>query len=236
MKERLQKVLARAGYGSRRVCEELIRSGRVKMNGEIAQLGDRADLAHDNVLVDGKTIEDAEGLVYILLNKPRGYLSSTRSQGRNPTVLRLVPTDTRIYPVGRLDLHSEGLLLMTNDGNLTNRLTHPRYEHEKEYRVLLNRKPDKEQLQQWRRGVVLPDGYKTKPLRIKDSSSSRDGFWINIIMTEGRKRQIRETADILGLGVLRLIRIRLASLHLGDLPVGEWRWLGQAEIERLERL
>lgn len=234
MKERLQKVMARAGYGSRRSCEDLIRSGRVRINGDVAQLGDRVDLTVDSVMVDGQTLGEAEKLVYILLNKPMGYLSSTKPQGGNPTVLDLVSSDKRIYPVGRLDLDSEGLLLMTNDGSLTNKLTHPRYEHEKEYRVLLDRKPNQSQLRQWRQGVTLEDGYQTKPVRIDEANDSSEGFWINIIMTEGRKRQIRETAAQLGLNVQRLIRIRLATLLLDDLPVGEWRMLGKSELEQLK--
>lgn len=234
MKVRLQKVLARAGYGSRRACEDLIRSGRVRINGDIAQLGAQVDMATDAVLVDGHSIGDAEKLVYILLNKPSGYLSSTRPQGGNPTVLDLVPIDKRIYPVGRLDLDSEGLILMTNDGILTDKLTHPRYEHEKEYRVLLDQEPNPNQLRQWRQGVTLADGYRTQPVRVSGPIRSGEGFWINIIMTEGRKRQIRETAAQFGLNVLRLIRIRLATLRLGDLPMGKWRMLDHAEIRQLK--
>jgi 23S rRNA pseudouridine2605 synthase len=236
MKERLQKAMARAGYGSRRTCEELIRSGRVLVNDTVSQLGDKVDLAKDMVIIDGRKMTDPETLVYFILNKPTGYLSSTRSQGGNPTVLDLVSSDSRIYPVGRLDMESEGLLLLTNDGELTNVLTHPRFAHQKEYRVLLDQKPNTDQLKQWKQGVLLQDGYRTKPVKINLEGDSEDGCWVRIVMTEGRKRQIRETAGALGLNVVRLVRVRMANLELGDLPIGKWRRLEQAEIEALQRM
>jgi 23S rRNA pseudouridine2605 synthase len=166
-----------------------------------------------------------------MLNKPAGVLSSLRSQGSKPTVRDLVKSEERLYPVGRLDLKSEGLLLLTNDGELTNHLTHPRYEHEKEYRVLLNRRPDKSQLDAWRRGVLLPDGSKALPTQcwLENDQTA----WLRVVMRQGRKRQIRETARVLGLFVRKLIRVRIGALKLGELKPGQYREISMAEIQRL---
>jgi 23S rRNA pseudouridine2605 synthase len=235
MKERLQKVMARRGYGSRRTCEDMIRAGRVLVNGAKPSLGDKVDPARDEVMVDGRQMDAKEELLYVLLNKPPGYLSSTRSQGGLPTVLDLVSTDKRIYPVGRLDLESEGLLLLTNDGPLTQRLTHPRYKHEKEYLVLVDQLPSQDQLDHWSRGVILPDGYRTKPARVAIGGEADGGYEIKIVMTEGRKRQIREIASTFGLHVQRLVRVRMANLQLGELPTGKWRQLARNELESLKR-
>lgn len=236
MKDRLQKVLSRAGYGSRRKCERLIAAGRVSLNGQIASLGDRADGGVDEIRVDGQRIGEAVESRYVLLNKPRGVLSSLRSQGGHRIVRELVSLPGHLYPVGRLDLNSEGLLLMTNDGDLANRLTHPRYEHEKEYRVLVDRPPNERQLAMWREGVVLLDGQETLPARVELEGDGSDGAWLRVVMREGKNRQIREVADLLGLGVGRLIRVRMASLTLGDLSPGDWRELGAEELERLRRV
>ena len=233
--ERLQKILANAGIGSRRSCEALIADGRVSVNGIRATLGDKADPQRDKIRLDGELIQPKEAVVYILLNKPPGILSSVKSQGNLKTVLQLVQVKERVYPVGRLDVQSEGFLLLTNDGALTNRLTHPRYQHEKEYRVQVNRKPDREQLETWRRGVVLRDGIKTKPAQVWIEKITKQGTWLGVVLTEGRKRQIRETAQAVGLHVVRLIRIRMGSLELGDLPLGAWRYLTPQELTRLEQ-
>jgi 23S rRNA pseudouridine2605 synthase len=139
-----------------------------------------------------------------------------------------------LYPVGRLDFDSEGLILMTNDGDLTNRLTHPRYGHQKEYRVLLARRPDEEQLSTWRRGVVLDDGYKTAPADVRFEATSGKGAWIRIVMGEGRKRQIREIGKLLGLPVVRIIRVRIGSLRLGSLKPRQWRHLTSDEVQALK--
>jgi 23S rRNA pseudouridine2605 synthase len=142
MEERLQKILARAGYGSRRSCEELISAGRVRVNGHSVGLGDKADAAKDKITLDGRPVTQAETLVYVALYKPRGVISTVSDPELRPAVRDLVPVAGTLYPVGRLDFDSEGLVLMTNDGELTNKLTHPRYEHEKEYRVLVAKQPD----------------------------------------------------------------------------------------------
>lgn len=234
MKERLQKILARAGYGSRRRCEELIAAGRVRVNDHLATLGEKADITADRITVDGTPIATPERLTYILLYKPRGVLSTVSSSDRRPTVRELVPSSTRLYPVGRLDLDSEGLMLLTNDGELANRLTHPRYEHEKEYRVLVARQPDEKQLEAWQNGVVLADGYRTQPAKVIVESKFGKGAWLRVTLREGRKRQIREMGIQTGLPVVRIIRVRIASLHLGNLKPGQWRELSEAEIKALK--
>jgi len=234
--ERLQKILAQAGYGSRRACEDFISAGRVRVNGKIAELGQKADPAVDKIMVDGKLIAAAEALVYVALHKPRNVLSTVEAEvgdGRR-TVRDLVDVPDHIYPVGRLDYESEGLVLMTNDGDLTNRLTHPRYGHEKEYRVLLAKRPDYEQIETWRRGVVLEDGYKTAPVEVRFEEMQGKGAWVRVIMKEGRKRQIRETCKQLALPVVRIVRIRIGTLRLANLKPRQWRYLTSSEVNELK--
>ncbi len=233
MQERLQKILAQAGYGSRRACEEFIITGRVSVNGKAAVLGQKADPAVDTVTLDGKALAKREALVYIALYKPRNVLSAAEGQDDRKTVRDLIPVEGHLYPVGRLDFDSEGLILMTNDGELTNKLTHPRYGHEKEYRVLLARRPDSEQLAAWRRGVVLTDGDRTQPAFVNFLSASGKGAWIRVVMGEGKKRQIREVGKLLGLPVVRIIRTRIGTLKLGDLKPREWRHLTGDEVNAL---
>jgi 23S rRNA pseudouridine2605 synthase len=233
MSERLQKVLANAGVASRRASEDLIRQGRVTVNGKRAEIGMKVNPAEVDIRVDGLKVSAPEEKIYILLNKPKGVLSSTKSQGGLPTVLDQVQVKERVYPVGRLDADSEGLILLTNDGNVAHLLTHPRFEHEKEYRVQLDRRPDDDQLEAWRHGVVLVDGFRTKKARIWSEKSIPGGEWIRVILEEGHKRQIRETARALGLRVKRIIRTRMHTIDLGDLKTGEWRVLSNAEVELL---
>lgn len=236
MKERLQKILASAGYGSRRACEEIIMAGRVRVNGVVASLGDKADPLQDRIQVDTKTIARQEQLIYIALYKPRGIVSAVSSQDQRRTVTNLVDIPERVYPVGRLDVDSEGLILLTNDGELTNRLTHPRYNHEKEYKVLVARRPDSEQIETWRRGVVLEDGYRTAPANVQFLAPSGKGAWLRVIMHEGKKRQIREIGSKIGLPVVKIIRIRIGSLKLGELKPRQWRRLSENEVKELRRL
>lgn len=236
MPERLQKILAQSGYGSRRACEDFISAGRVRVNGKIAELGQKADPAIDTITVDGKPIATAEALVYIALHKPRNVLSTVEAEmddGRR-TVRDLVDAPGHIHPVGRLDFESEGLVLMTNDGDLTNRLTHPRYGHEKEYRVLLAKRPDQEQLEAWRRGVILEDGYKTAPVDVRFEESQGKGAWVRVIMKEGRKRQIRESCRQLALPVVRIVRTRIGTLRLSNLKPRQWRYLTTDEVDELK--
>jgi len=235
--ERVQKILAQAGYGSRRSCEKMIEHGRVSVNGQIVKLGQKADPRKDRITVGGKAIPAAEANIYIALNKPRMVLSTVEAEpGDNrETVRDLIDIPGRLYPVGRLDFDSEGLVLMTNDGDLANKLTHPRYEHEKEYKVLLARRPDDKQLQAWSRGVVLEDGYKTKPAKVTFSSVKGKGAWVRVIMSEGRKRQIREIGFQLGLPVVRILRVRIGTLQLEKLKPRQWRYLTASEVSKLKR-
>jgi len=232
--ERLQKLLAAAGHGSRRACEDFIIAGRVRVNGKRAQLGDKADPTVDTITLDGDPIA-AKVLTYIALNKPRGVISSLEGES---TVRDLVPVPGRLYPVGRLDVMGEGLILLTNDGELTNRLTHPRYGHEKEYRVLVLGDPDRESLQVWRRGVTLEDEdgstEHTAPAKVEVESRAGDGAWLNVVMREGKKHQIRRVGETLGLPVARIIRMRIGTLRLGKLKPGEWRYLTTAEVKALQ--
>lgn len=240
MEERLQKILAQAGHGSRRACEDLILQGRVFVNGRRAELGQKADLARDTVTLDGEPLAQPEKPTYILLHKPRGVVSSREAQGDRQTVVDLVPHRLRLYPVGRLDLDSEGLILLTNDGDLANHLTHPRYNVDKEYEVLVKGEPDAERLNAWRRGVVLEDRetgkrVRTRPADVRREGPARGGTWLRVIMREGRKHEIRDIGATLGLPVERLIRVRLGALTLGKLRAGEWRELTPAEVRALKQ-
>jgi 23S rRNA pseudouridine2605 synthase len=234
--ERLQKILSHAGYGSRRACEDFITAGRVRVNGQIAELGQKADPVVDKITVDGKPIAAAEALTYIALYKPRNVLSTVEKEKNDDrrTVRELVEAPGHLYPVGRLDYESEGLILMTNDGDLANQLTHPRYGHAKEYRVLLAKRPDHEQVEAWKRGVILEDGYKTQPVEVWFETSQGKGAWVRVIMGEGRKRQIRETCQQLGLPVVRIIRVRIGTLRLGNLKPRQWRHLYADEVDALK--
>ena len=235
--ERLQKILAQAGYGSRRACEDFISAGRVRVNGQLAELGAKADSRVDKITVDGKPIAAAEQLTYIALYKPRNVLSTVEKEKGDDrrTVRELVEESGHLYPVGRLDFESEGLVIMTNDGELTNRLTHPRFGHTKEYKVLVARRPDRDQIETWKRGVVLEDGYKTAPADVRYEHAQGKGAWVRVIMGEGRKRQIREVCQQLGLPIVKLIRIRIGTLRLGTLKPRQWRHLTTKEIEELKQ-
>ncbi|GAB4524305.1 MAG: hypothetical protein Fur0018_07780 [Anaerolineales bacterium] len=238
MEERLQKLLSRAGLGSRRACDDLISQGRVLVNGKPAVPGQKADPQHDRISVDGREIDiqDTEK-VYIALYKPRRVISTTSDTDDRRTVRDLVPLPGHLYPVGRLDYDSEGLILLTNDGELTNKLTHPRYEHEKEYLVLVGRSPDEEQLATLQRGVVLEDGYRTAPAKVFTGENiPGTGTWLTIVLTEGRKHQIRDMCARVGLPVLRLKRVRIGSLTLGRMKPKEWRYLSAREVKELQAL
>jgi len=237
MPERLQKILAQAGYGSRRSCEDFLTAGRVRVNGKIASLGQKADPAVDKITVDGKSIASAEKLIYIALYKPRYVLSTVEKERGDDrqTVRELVDLSGQLHPVGRLDYESEGLVLLTNDGDLTNRLTHPRFGHTKEYKVLIAQRPDKAQLEAWQRGVVLEDGYKTAPAEVRFDSAQGKGGWVRVVMGEGRKRQIREICKQIGLPIVKLVRTRIGSLRLGTLKPRQWRYLTAKEIEDLKK-
>lgn len=234
--ERVQKILAQAGFGSRRACEKFIEAGRVKVNGKVISLGDKADPAIDDILLDQQPVKVKTQLRYVALNKPRSVLSTTSAGGaeKRPKVTDLVPGGDDLHLVGRLDRDSEGLMLLTNDGELTNLLTHPRFGHEKEYHVLVARSPDTEQLAAWRRGVVLEDGTRTRAAEVHIMRRKGQGAWLRVVMKEGKKRQIREVAGLLGMPVVSLLRVRIASLELGNLKSGQWRDLTPEEVAKLK--
>jgi pseudouridine synthase len=232
MDERLQKTLARAGFGSRRACEELIRQGRVRVGGQVAQLGQKADPERDVITVDGNPVRPPRAHTYLAVNKPRGVLSVTADDRGRRTVRDLVPLPGHLFSVGRLDLWSEGLVLLTDDGELANRLAHPRYEHPKEYAVSVQGHPSSETLDHWRQGIVL-DERRTAPAKVSVLSRERDSTLLRVVLREGRKRQIRRVAKLLGHPVRRLIRVRIGPVHLGDLPPGRWRRLTAAEVDAL---
>ena len=238
--ERLQKLMARAGVASRRKCEELIEAGRVTVNGSVVtRLGTRVDPERDEVRVDGRPVrvgsteaDTSGGHAYVLLNKPAGVISAMSDRRGRKALGDLVPIPTRLYPVGRLDYDSEGLILLTNDGELANLLTHPRYEHKKEYRVVLTGQLTDEALDRWRRGVMLDDR-PTTPAQVEVMDRSEDRTVLRVVMHEGRKRQIRRVADLLGYPVRELVRVRIGPLKLGGLAAGQWRYLTEREIEHL---
>ncbi|MFQ5407369.1 MAG: pseudouridine synthase [Anaerolineales bacterium] len=232
--QRIQKILARAGFASRRASERLIADGRVRVNGKIAQLGERADPDIDHITLDGEPVH-ADAPIYVILNKPRGVISSLKPQGDRRTVRDLVNIAGRIYPVGRLDLDSEGLILMTNDGDAAQQLTHPRHGHEREYEVLIGGHPNAEALEIWRKGVVLDDGQRTAPAGVTVTGKGAAGTHLRFVLREGRKRQIRRMAEALGFRVKRLKRVRFGPLRLGQLAPGEWRPLTPDEVRRLKQ-
>jgi 23S rRNA pseudouridine2605 synthase len=228
--ERLQKVLAQAGLGSRRACEELIAAARVTVNGEVATLGTRADPEVDAIEVDGARIGVREGLVHYLLNKPAGAVTTASDPQGRPTVVGLVPAEPRVYPVGRLDADTEGLLVLTNDGELAHRLTHPSFGVDKEYLADVTGTPSRGALRRLREGVELEDG-PTAPARV----SLVGDHTLRITIHEGRNRQVRRMCEAVGHPVRRLVRVRIGPLADRRLPPGEWRPLTQAEVRALER-
>ena len=243
-KERLQKIMARAGYGSRRACEKIIENGRVTLDGKIAQLGDKADFESQRITVDGITISKPQAYVYIILHKPRGYITTTSDPQGRRTVLDLVnlpqtrsprSKQIRLYPVGRLDADSEGLLLLTNDGPLTQKLTHPSYEHPRIYRVLLDEEPSSKTLERWKNGITL-DGKRTRFSSVLFDGQSRGKTWLRVTIHEGRNHLVRRMVAALGHPALRLVRIQMGPLQLNDLGLGQWRHLSKGEVRALSTL
>jgi 23S rRNA pseudouridine2605 synthase len=227
--ERLQKVLAAAGYGSRRVCEELIAARRVTVNGDVAVLGRRVDADADRVEVDGTPVPTRPGLVHYLLNKPRGVVSTARDTHGRRTVVGLVPAEPRVFPVGRLDAETEGLLVLTNDGDLAQLLTHPRHGVEKEYLAHVDGgRVSAGALRRLREGIDLEDG-PTAPATV---SQPEPGV-LRLTIHEGRNRQVRRMFDAVGHPVLRLVRLRIGPVFDRHLAPGEWRPLTVAEVHSL---
>jgi 23S rRNA pseudouridine2605 synthase len=232
-RERLQRYLARSGVASRRACEQLIVDGRVRVNGApVRELGTQVDADSDRVEVDRRPVRPSAVHTYLALNKPVGVVSTVNDPQGRQTVLDLVDHPSRIYPVGRLDADSEGLLLLTDDGDLAMRLTHPRYGVEKEYRALVRGSIDAATLKTLSTGVLL-DGRPTAPARFQVAERDPVGTWLRVTIHEGRNRQIRRMAEAVGLEVVRLVRVRIGPLRLGRLPSGGWRPLSAAEVGEL---
>jgi len=228
--ERLQKVLARAGIGSRRRCEELIDAGLVTINGSPARLGARVDVEHDLVEVEGVAIGIRPDAVYYLLNKTAGVITTAEDTHGRPTVLDGLPSEPRVFPVGRLDADTEGLLLLTNDGELTHRLTHPSFGVDKEYLAEVEGTPSRGALRRLRDGVELDDGL-TAPATV----SLLDTHVVRLVIHEGRNRQVRRMCEAVGHPVRRLVRVRIGPLRDPHLAPGTWRSLSQEEVRSLER-
>lgn len=232
MEERIQKIMASRGVASRRASEELILQGRVTCNGQVCGLGDRADPEKDTILVDGRPLPSTPNAIYILLHKPRGYVTTLSDEKGRKNVSQLVSDcPQRVYPVGRLDMDSEGLLLLTNDGELANHLMHPSYVVDKVYQVWVQGFSP-EGLERLSQPIEL-DGYRIRKPAVKCQKRTGDKALLQITIHEGRNRQIRRMCAIAGMEVQRLKRIREGSLSLGQLPLGKWRYLTKEEVKAL---
>lgn len=233
--ERLQKVLAAAGVGSRRHCEELILAGRVEVDRRvITELGTRVDPLKEEIRLDG-TLLSRPKRVYYAVNKPSGMISTSRDPSGRPRVIDLVPSGgVRLFTVGRLDLHSEGLILLTNDGELANRLTHPSYGVEKIYHVLVAGQPTREVLAKLRRGIHLAEGV-ARVAKVRIKGRRKQSTLLEMVLDEGRNREIRRVLARVGHKVLRLTRVAVGPVRLADLPLGAYRRLSRQEIQALRR-
>ena len=234
--ERLQKVMAHAGVASRRKSEEIIAEGRVKVNGEtVTEMGFKVDPEQDEIEVDGEIITE-EKKRYILLNKPEGYITTVSDPEGRPTVMDLIPDlNQRLYPAGRLDYDSSGLLIMTNDGDLTYKLTHPKKEVDKKYRVLVQGELRQEDFEKFENGMII-DGQKTAPAEISNVNYKGDKTEFDIIIHEGRNRQVRRMCKIAGFSVISLKRIAFSFLTLQGVSEGEFRYLREEEVEKLKNM
>jgi 23S rRNA pseudouridine2605 synthase len=236
MQQRLQKIIAAAGYCSRRKAEELIAAGRVRVDGHVATLGEQADVRTSTILIDNKPLQAAEDFCYVLLNKPLGVVTTLNDPEGRPVVSDLVSDlPVRLFPVGRLDINTSGLLLMTNDGALANRLAHPRHRVDKIYLVKVRGQVTRDSQKQLVEGIVLDDG-RTAPAKI-DKLRVRGGHtWFELTIHEGRNRQVRRMCEALGHQVSRLVRIGYSFLTLGELNPGQKRLLTEQEVARLKKL
>lgn len=235
MTERIQKIIASRGITSRRKAEEMISAGRVTCNGHICLLGESADPDVDIILLDGKPLPSGGAYTYIMLHKPRGYVTTLSDEKGRKDITRLIDDcGQRVYPVGRLDMDSEGLLLLTNDGDFANKLMHPKHEVNKTYRAYV-KDFSQERLLRFQQPIVL-DGYTIKKPDVKLISADEQGnALLEIVIHEGRNRQVRRMCDIAGMPVQRLIRIAEGDVKLGKLPLGKWRYLRAEEVESLVR-
>ncbi len=233
---RLQKFLATCGVASRRRSEELINSGRVKVNGNvITEMGCKVDPDMDEVLVDNKRVSLQERKVYVMLNKPTGYVTTVSEQFNRKKVTDLVDIPYRIFPVGRLDYNTSGLLILTNDGELTYRLTHPKFKVEKVYIAKIKGIPTEEKLADFESGLKI-ENYTTAPAKIKVLKEMNNNCMVEVTIREGRNRQIRKMCDAIGHPVLELKRIKMGRIHLGNLEIGNWRYFTEREIAYLKQL
>lgn len=235
MKERLQKYIAKCGAASRRKAEELIFDGRVKVNGSVVNNVVIVDDEVDVVELDGKVIKPEENMVYIMVNKPTEIITSAKDQFDRKTVLDIVNVKERVYPVGRLDYDTSGLLILTNDGDVTNRMTHPSHEVNKVYAAEIIGVPTKEEMDSFEKGLKIED-YITSPARIRIIESKRDMALIEVTIHEGKNRQVRKMCEAIGHPVINLKRIAFGKLKLGKLKLGEWRNLSESEIEYLKSI
>lgn len=229
---RVQKILAAAGIGSRRACEELIAAGRVTVDGQVVGLGAKADPETQVITLDGERVPTNPRLVHLLLNKPQGVVTTASDPQGRPTVMDLVPSNPRVYPVGRLDRDTEGLLILTNDGELANRLAHPRYEVDKTYVAQIRGNAKRKALRQLIEGVELEDG-PARARSVRELGSAQDRTLIEIVLTEGRKREVRRMLAAVDIPLERLARVKLGPLPLGNIRPGKFRPLTTQEVRRL---
>ncbi len=236
MEERLQKYMASCGVASRRKCEEIILQGRVKVNDKtISELGSKVNNEKDIVTVDDKLIKKEENKVYIALNKPQGYVSTVKDEKGRETILDLVNVEQRVYPIGRLDCDTSGLILLTNDGDIYNKIAHPREEKSKIYMAEVQGILNEDDIKKFEEGISI-DGYITAPAEMKILGTFIDSSDAEIIIHEGKNKQIRKMCDAINHPVIELQRVQIGKIKLGDLPLGKWRHLTSEELESIKDL
>jgi len=237
MAERLQKVMSEFGVASRRKCEEMIAAGKVKVNGRfITEQGCKVDIEKDIIEVDGKILKSLDDKLYIILNKPVGCITSVKDQFGRPTVLDLLNgISIRVFPIGRLDYDTEGLIILTNDGDLTYKITHPKHNIDKTYRALVRGEVNQKDVMNFVMGIEIED-YVTAPAKLEIVKYSKGKSIIDITIHEGKNRQVRKMCSAMGHEVIRLKRIRIGEIGLGNLKIGEWRYLSNSEIKYLKNI
>ena len=234
---RLQKYMAHCGVGSRRKCEDMIKEGRVQINGKkVTEMGLQVDPDHDKVVVDSISLRLQEDMIYILLNKPKGTITSVSDQfNRNTVIDQIGWKGSRIYPIGRLDYNTEGLIILTNDGEMAYHMTHPKHQIEKEYMCVVSGIPDAEKIDMLRRGIDI-GGFITSPAQVSYNGQEKGNAIIHIVIKEGKNRQVRRMLDAIEHPVIYLRRERIANIIMNDLKIGEWRYLTENEVDDLKKL